>query len=196
MATRNFMGLLLLLNSTLCAAADAAPGGSLIDPDQYRGVAADRKAYRVGDTLTVVVMESAQAQSNAATNVANDSGVDVTAKDPSASRGLGLNVSGNADGTGKTSRQGQLQAALSVRVISVEPNNLLHVKGEQTITINGEAQKITVDGMVRTEDIAQNDTILSSRLSDAKIEFTGDGVVSESQKTGVIYRFFHWLGII
>jgi len=184
----------LLMPGTPCFADDA--GGSLIDADHYRAVVADRRAYRVGDTLTVVVLENATAESDAATNVANDSGVGLEAKDPSADRNLGLNVSGNADGTGKTSRQGQLQAQLSVHVTAVGPNDLLHIQGEQTITINGEAQKITVDGLVRTEDIAQDDTVSSTRLSDAKIEFTGNGVVSESQKTGIIYRFFHWLGLI
>lgn len=196
MKTEHIAVLLLLSCTAPCHAADDATGGSLIDADHYRGVVADRRAYRTGDTLTVIVLENAQAESNAATNVANDSGATLDAKDPSADRALGVNVSGNADGTGKTSRQGQLQAQLSVKVISVEPNGMLHVQGDQTITINGEAQKIAVDGMVRLDDITQDDTVLSTRLSDAKIEFTGNGVVSESQKQGIIYRFFHWLGII
>lgn len=196
MVTKYMTALLLLMSTVTCFAADTNKSGSLIDADHYRSVVADRRAYRVGDTLTVLVQENAQAESAAATNLSDNNGVSLGVQGPGQTRNFGVKAGGTDDGTGKTTRQGQLQAELSVRVVSIEANNMLRIQGEQTIIINGESQRIVVNGLVRTEDIAPDDTIISSRLSDARIEFTGDGVITEAQKRGIFYKFFHWLGLI
>lgn len=176
--------------------AAAATGGSLIHPDTYRGIAADRKAHKIGDALTVVVLEAAKAESQAGTGAVHDFDVTGTAADSIGTRQFGLGLSGNDDGQGQTSRQGSLTAELTVRVTAVEPNGLLRVKGAQNILINGEKQTIEVEGLVREQDISSANTVLSTRLSGATIHFTGDGVVTESQRHGIIYRFLNWLGLM
>jgi flagellar L-ring protein precursor FlgH len=183
----------MLMLVGICTVARA---GSLIDPDHYRGVAADRRAFNVGDSLTVLVLESAQAESKAATGLSDQTALGVNASDPAGSHNLSLGVSGSDDGSGQTARQGQLRAQIGVRVVKVEPHGQLRVRGTQNIVINGESQKITLDGLVRSEDIAPNNTVLSTRLSDAHIEFTGEGVVSDTQDQSIFYRLFHWLGLI
>ncbi|HET7370769.1 MAG TPA: flagellar basal body L-ring protein FlgH [Gammaproteobacteria bacterium] len=174
----------------------ANANGSLIHPDAYRGIAADRKAYRLGDTLTILVLEAAQAESQAATGASSDFGVAASAHDGVGPRNVGVDISASDDGQGQTSRAGRLQAELTARVIGIESHGLLRIKGAQQIVINGEKQIITVEGLVRQDDIHTNNTVLSTRLSDATITFTGDGVVTESQKHGIIYRFLNWLGLI
>lgn len=192
-----FLFIALMMGAVVMPAhADAAANGSLIHPDVYRGIAADRKAYRVGDTLTIIVLEAAQAESQAGTGASSDFDVTASANDGAGSHELGLGVSGSDDGHAQTSRRGRLQAELTARVVSVEPNGLLKVKGVQNIVINGEKQTITVEGTVRQDDIHTDNTVLSTRLSDATIQFTGDGVVTESQKQSIIYRFLNWLGLI
>lgn len=182
--------------------AFATPGvshaqtGSMIDPDAYRGLAADRRAGRIGDTVTVLVTETARAVASANTDAGSgvQLGADIRRRDASHSYGFG--VSGQDSGQGNTSRAGMLQAQLAVRVVAVDPNGMLQVRGEQTVVINGERQQFLLTGLVRQEDIAADNTISSTRISDATIEFTGQGDVSEAQRRSVLYRLARWLHLI
>jgi flagellar L-ring protein precursor FlgH len=77
--------------------------------------------------------------------------------------------------------------------VGIEPDASLRVKGQQEIVINGERQKFLLEGRVRTLDIGPDNTVLSSRLSDAKISYTGRGVLNDSQRAGLIPRLLSWL---
>jgi flagellar L-ring protein precursor FlgH len=82
-----------------------------------------------------------------------------------------------------------------VIVQSVENDGNLRVKGEQNIVVNGDKQKLIVEGRVRQQDVAADNTVLSSRLSEANIRYTGDGVLSEKQRQGLLTRILSWLRI-
>lgn len=178
------------------AATCAHAGGSLIDPERYRGPAADRRAGQVGDLLTVVVLESNRASSQASTGAANDVRVGLEYRNRGGGRAVSGGVTGESNGRGGTTRAGDVRAQLSVRVESVADNGQLFVAGEQSIVVNGETQRIRLSGWVRPEDIAATNSVLSSRLADASIELTGEGVVSEAQRRSVVYRVMKWLGLL
>ena len=72
----------------------------------------------------------------------------------------------------------------------------LIVKGEQHITVNHEDQVITLQGVIRPEDVSADNSILSTRIANAKIIYTGQGSVTESQKHGFIYKFLSFLGLV
>lgn len=169
---------------------------SLIQPDTYRGLVADRRAHRVGDTLTVVVVEAASASATANTGNANALQLGVQGQTPHRTYPYSLGITGSDQGQGETSRSGALNAQLTVRVVSIDPDGLLRVRGEQTVVVNGEKQRIALEGLVREEDILASNLIPSNRISDAQIEFTGHGDVSEAQRRSVIYRFLKWLRIL
>lgn len=170
--------------------------GSMIDPDAYRGLVADRRAHQVGDTLTVVVTETARAMAGA--NTGADNGVQLAAnvQGVRTNRRYGLGLSGDDAGQGQTTRVGTLQAQLAVRVVAVEGDGMLRIHGEQTVVVNGEKQQFALTGLVRSADISANNTILSNRISEANIEFTGKGDVSEAQRHSLLYRITRWLGLI
>jgi flagellar L-ring protein precursor FlgH len=170
--------------------------GSMIEPDTYRGLAADRRAHQVGDTLTVVVTETAQASASANTDA--DSGVQLAANVQSkrSQHNYGVGLSGSDAGEGKTTRAGMLQAQLTVRVMAVEGDEMLRIRGEQTVVVNGEKQHFALTGLVRPEDISSTNVILSNRISEANIEFTGQGDVSEAQRRSILYRITRWLHLI
>ena len=170
--------------------------GSMINPDTYRGLAADPRAHQVGDTLTVVVTETARATASANTDADSSVQLGANTQTHNSSHSLGLGTSGNDAGEGKTSRAGTLQAQLAVRVVAVEGDGMLRIHGEQTVVVNGEKQQFALTGLVRSEDISATNTILSNRISEANIEFTGHGDVSEAQRRGVLYRITRWLGLI
>jgi flagellar L-ring protein precursor FlgH len=182
--------------ATSPAAAQSQASGSMIQPDTYRALTADRRAHAVGDMLTVVVVETAHASVSANTDGSHDLQLAAQARTPRGTYPYGFALGGSDQGEGLTSRAGTLQAQLAVRVTEVEPSGLLHVRGEQSVTINGEQQHIALSGLVREEDILASNLIPSNRISDAQIEFTGQGDVSEAQRHGSIYRFLKWLRLL
>lgn len=185
-----------LLLTTTCPVHAQHTQDSLIDPMGYQGLTADRRAHRVGDALTVIVLQSSSASASANTDANNSVGLTATARDQHADYGGALGFAGNDTGIGQTSRSGVVQAQLSVRVIKVAANGMLEVQGSQSMAVNGEAQRIQLSGWVRPEDVSAADTVISSRITDAHIEFTGRGAVSDAQHRGLLYRFARWLGLI
>lgn len=169
---------------------------SLIDPSAFRGPAADRRAYRVGDALTIYVLETSRARSQAGTDT--DRGADISGglRSPSTTYDVSLAARGKTKGAAETQRVGELRAQLSVRVVEVEPNGQLRVSGGQTLVVNGEQQRITLSGVVRPEDITAGNVVWSSRLADADVSLSGTGIVSEAQRRSLVSRIFHWLGLL
>lgn len=192
MRTNLLKGLLVVL----CCCSLAVQAENLFDPDNYQALTSDKKAYRAGDLLTVIVIESAKAESSAGTGTESGVGFSGGVSDSISNHNVGVNVTGSASGDAKTTRKGALTTTLTVRVIDKLPNGVLKVKGEQTLLINDENQTIYLSGEIREVDIAADNTVLSSRLGNARIEFDGDGIISDAQKAGIISRFFRWLGLI
>lgn len=170
--------------------------GSMIDPDAYQGLAADRRAHQLGDTLTVLVTEAARASAGAGTAAGSGVTLGAYTQGRHSTHNYGAGLSGSDTGQGNTSRVGMLQAQLAVRVVEVESDGMLKIRGEQTIVVNGEKQQFALNGLVRSEDIAADNTIASNRISDANIEFTGKGDVSEAQRRSIVYRVARWLHLI
>lgn len=169
---------------------------SLIDADNYRGLAADQRAYRSGDVLTVHVLETARARSGAATDASSDTGLRVGVDLPSTHYDGSVGISGGSTGGAETSRVGELRAQISVMVRAVRPGGVMEIQGEQSVVVNGEQQRIRLSGLVRPEDVSAANTVWSHRIADAKVELTGIGVVSESQRQGMLYRAFKWLRLM
>lgn len=190
----------LLMMSASRVLAHVPPGGrapgSLIQPDSYRGLVADRRAHRVGDMLTVLIVETARASASADTQASSGTQLHGRLQRPIFTHDFGLGLSGGDAGQGETNRAGLLEAQLAVRVVGIEPDGLLRIRGEQTVIINGERQRIALKGLVRESDILSSNEIPSDRISDAQIEFTGHGAVSESQRQSFIYRFLKWLRVL
>jgi len=180
---------------TLAANAQTT-SGSMINPDTYRGLAADQRAHQVGDTLTVVVTETARATASANTDADSNTQLGANTQTHNSTHNYALGTTGSDVGQGKTSRAGTLQAQLAVRVVDVEGDGMLRIHGEQTVEVNGEKQQFALTGLVRSEDISATNTILSNRISEANIEFTGHGDVSEAQRRSILYRITRWLGLI
>jgi flagellar L-ring protein precursor FlgH len=177
------------------AGTAAATQQSLIDPATFRGPAADQRAYRVGDVLTVVVLEATTARSQAGTD--SDRSTDFTASltNSHLPYNTHLGLDGKHSGVAETTRVGQLSAQITVRVTGIEPNGMMRVSGKQLMVINGEHQSITLSGLVRTEDISATNTIWSYQIADADVSVAGQGSVSEAQRRSLVTRILGWLGL-
>ncbi|MCK9525558.1 MAG: flagellar basal body L-ring protein FlgH [Limnochordia bacterium] len=156
----------------------------------------DRKARRMGDLVTVIIVERATARQNASTAAGKDSELSV-------GPGMGvladliplLKLSGgdSFSSDGATTRGGSLTANVTTRVVEVYPNDTLRIEGRQTIVINGEEQEIVLSGIIRSRDVAPDNTILSNFVADAEIAFLGTGVVADKNNPGILTRLFNWL---
>jgi flagellar L-ring protein precursor FlgH len=186
--------MLTALGAPETGAQELGPG--MVDPRSYHGLAEDRRAWRIGDTLTVVVVETSRASAAANTDSSNDVRLAGSVRGTHDNHTGSIGLSGSDTGAGQTTRSGALQAQLAVRVVSIDQVGALIVHGEQAVVVNGETQHIALDGAVRPEDISSGNTILSNRISEARIEFTGRGDVSAPQRRSILYRITKWLGLL
>jgi len=185
---------LLLAGVTLLAATPAA-AQNLYHGDNWASMAGDRRASSVGDTITVVIQQAA-ASSNSTQNSSNKStsvggGLRAGSIDESGQ----LNFGGSYTGKGEVRRSETLAAQLSVTITEILPNGDYRITGEQKMHVNGENTTIAVRGRVRQADIRPDNSVLSSRIADAEINYDGKGFVSRSAKPGILNRIFRFLGL-
>jgi len=180
----------------------AASPGSLWPADDRVFFYEDRKALRVGDSLTVRVLETAKASNTADTDLSRQSSnkAKITAL-------LGLQGALGSDftnmmdveadsshkGSGATKREGKLTASITALVQAVLPNGNLVIQGSRSVVVNHEEQFMTLTGIVRPEDIDRDNTVLSSQIADARISFGGVGLVADKQRSGWGTWIFDWL---
>jgi flagellar L-ring protein precursor FlgH len=181
----------LLLLAALPAFAE-----SLYQAESFQSLTADRRAYRVGDALTVLVLENSSASSSADTTTEKRGGVGIAVSTQSSDKRANVDITEDFTGKGKIQRSGRLLATLTVNVVSVAPNGDLIVTGSQLIEVNEEKQHIQLEGRVRPTDVTESNTVLSSRIADAKIAYVGDGLLGEKQRPGILTRFLSWLRIL
>ncbi len=166
------------------------PGGSMFT---------DIKAHRVGDLLTVLIYENAEA-SNESAQKTEEKADGSTAS----SGGLGpLNfiplfgadyqADNSYDGKGTNSRKGSLRARMTVEVVAVRNNGDLVISGTRVISINTEDETMTLSGIVRAVDVAPDNTVESSSIGNARIEYTGKGPVANGSKPGLVSRILNWI---
>jgi flagellar L-ring protein FlgH len=194
--TRRSIHIAVMGIALACAGADL-PADDLYSPDTYSALAADHRAWRTGDNLTVIVTEVANASADARTSTDKAGNVSGSAGwHPTAPQQAAFALNNTFNGGGTIERSGKLGARLTVVVEEVDQAGYLHVKGQQQIVINGDRQKLYVEGRVRPQDVGTDNTVLSSRLSDSRISYTGDGVLKENQRPGFFTRLLSWLRIL
>ena len=168
------------------------------------------KARKTGDIVTIQIVESSSASNNATTNTGRTSslsmGIDnffgledrYTSEskphpffNPFAKLEGGL--TSTFDGTGTTARSGDLTAYITAIVTKVLPNGNLEIIGTREVTVNNEKQTIALSGIIRPRDISPDNVILSTYISDARIAYSGTGIVNDRQRPGWGARIMDWI---
>lgn len=170
----------------------------------------DLRAHRVGDLVTINIVETSSASKVASTQSARESsinaGIDnllgwegklkhltsfgksnVRSDYDNASMFKG-SLTNSFNGSGTTTRDESMTASITARVIDVKPNGNLVIKGTRQVKVNNETQFIILSGLVRPVDISPDNTVLSSYIGDARIEYIGTGSVSDKQRPGWLAR--------
>lgn len=181
--------------------SQAAPRyeGSLFTGENRRSLLfVDRKAHLVNDVVTIRIIESASASGEATTATDRTSSVSGSAKslfgfEPTLNNnGVNLtafeaNLKNAFDGSGATSRKNSFIATITAVVREVFPNGNLYIEGVKEVIINSERQYIIISGVIRPEDIGPDNSIPSSLIADAHVEYAGRGALADKQRPG-------WLG--
>jgi flagellar L-ring protein precursor FlgH len=82
---------------------------------------------------------------------------------------------------------------MSAHVTELMPNGDLRVEGRREVTVNSERQTLKISGVVRRVDVDTRNTVLSSAIADARIEYTGLGTVDDVQRPGWLTRILDWV---
>ena len=168
------------------------------------GLFVDARAFRINDVVIVDVAEVADAERMADTDLERRGSIAaglgaVPIIGAFVPGGTTVDVTGQATtdgsfrGGGSTQRKERLQATVSTVVKQVLDNGNLFIEGHRVILVNSEEHHLYVSGIVRPIDIDQANTVASSKIAEAEIEFVGQGVVTDNQQQGVVPRWLHFL---
>ncbi len=170
----------------------------------------DRKAYRVGDIITITLSEKTQASKKADSSLSKNSdaslglsslfGGGVSLNNPNSSRNplrtddlsldVGYSGARSSDGSSDASQSNSLTGSITVTVAEVLPNGILAVRGEKWMTLNTGNELVRIAGLVRADDIATDNTVASTRIANARITYSGTGAFADTSQPGWFNRFF------
>jgi flagellar L-ring protein FlgH len=181
---------------TAPAVPSATPtSGAIFQAETYTPLTSGARAGRVGDILTIVLVERMSAsKSNSATTGRNGSvGLTPPGTGPlSLFNPSDINMGGDQSfkGKGEAAQSNALSGEVSVTVAAVYPNGTLLVKGEKLVTLNRGDEAVQFSGLVRAADIGLDNHVPSTRVADARIRYTGNGEIARASKQGWLQRFF------
>ncbi len=160
----------------------------------------DLKAGRVGDILTVRLVEETIASKSSNTSTSKSSAASITNPTvlgrPITKGGMPLfdgNLGGDQsfDGTGSSNQSNSLEGDITVTVVEQLPNGNLRIRGEKWVMLNQGREFIRLSGIIRRYDIEPDNSVLSAKVADAHISYSSKGVLAAANRMGLISRFFH-----
>jgi flagellar L-ring protein FlgH len=177
------------------AEVPAPPTPGAIFSAGYAPLTSGARASRVGDVLTVVLVERMQATKSNSAKTGRDGSLGLT---PPTTGPLALfkssdvNMGGNSSFTGKgeAEQSNALSGEVSVTVMAVRANGTMLVRGEKALTLNRGDEHVQLSGIVRASDIGPDNRIPSTRIADARIAYTGKGEIARASRQGWLQRFF------
>ena len=181
---------------------DAAVNGSLYRENVAMNLFADRRAARIGDIITVVLEERTTSSKSSAVEIIKNNQMLSPLNDAASLLGVTPSI-GNFDvldnniqndrtfiGESDADQSNRLSGNISVTVVDIHPNGTLVVRGEKWIKLNRGNEYIRISGLVRSDDVNPDNTVMSTKLANARIEYSGIGELADIQKMGWLSRFF------
>ncbi len=167
----------------------------LIDFETGESLVTNLKAHRIGDLITIIITEKSSADASSKTKADNKS-------ESKGGPGLGfldfikpwdMSVENKYKGDGNTQRSGNLRAEITARITEVLHNGDFRLEGTRMVNVNGEKTLIEITGVCRSKDIAPDNTIMSTYISDAMIAYNGSGIINDASEPGVVTKVLNWL---
>lgn len=175
----------------------APPNGSIFQASYgYAPLTSGARAAMVGDIITIQLVESTQASKSTAANTGRDGSIGLTPPTTGIFSKLfnpsDVAASGTQSfkGAGAASQSNSLNGEITVTVAQVYPNGTMLVRGQKALTLNRGDEFIQISGLVRQADIQPDNRVLSTRVADARITYTGKGEIARASRQGWLQRFF------
>ena len=185
--------------------------GSIFANSDADPLFSDSRARRVGDIVVIKIVENSKSKSKADTTASKNStnnynvgalfGLNTVKMFPYIPGGVyGTNGKVGSDAvlettsdsglnaTGETKRENYVVSSLAARVTRVMPGGLLQVEGRRETRVNEETQYMIITGTIRARDVAADNTIMSTQVADASIQYYGEGVLADKQRAGWFTR--------
>ncbi len=167
----------------------------------------EKKAHKINDIILVTIDESDKAQKKADTKLGRSSEASfgltngfglweqfvAKHKDMNASSLVATSSKNDFEGAGDTSRAETIDATITVVVKRVFRSGNLFIEGEKVTLVNGEEQHLYLSGIIRPEDISNDNRVRSDRIAELQVEFAGRGTVSDKQSPGFLSRALDWI---
>ncbi|MEM7421151.1 MAG: flagellar basal body L-ring protein FlgH [Pseudomonadota bacterium] len=173
--------------------------GSLFRPHLANSLYSDVTARQVGDIITVVLSENTAATKSANTTTSRETTADLQPITGLAGNAINignqsiqfdLDSSNDFSGDAAANQTNSLQGAISVTVVDVLPNKNLVVRGEKWMTLNHGDEYIRLTGVIRPLDINPDNQIESTKIANARIQYSGTGTFARAQEKGWLAKFF------
>lgn len=170
----------------------------------------DYKGRHVGDIIIVEIVESTSATNSSTTSTSKSQTTSSTLTNllglPTnlgiknflgtgnpANFDNDLSSSNSFSGNGQKSKADTIQGTIAARVTEVLPSGNLVIEGHKELIVDNEKQMITLSGIVRQKDLDSGNTVQSTLIADAKIEYSGQGILSDSNKPGWLMTLLSWI---
>jgi flagellar L-ring protein precursor FlgH len=169
--------------------------GAIYQDGAYAPLTSGNRASSVGDIVTIQLVERISATKSNSASTGRNGSIGIT---PPVTGPLDLfsptdvNMGGDQSfkGKGEAAQSSNLSGDISVTVAAVYPNGTMLVKGEKALTLNRGDDRVQITGLIRAADISADNRVLSNRVADAKIRYTGKGEIARASKQGWLQRFF------
>lgn len=177
----------------------AAPTGGIFNVSAgYAPLYEGNRARRVGDPLTIVLIETTSASKAVSSKSQKGGGASITPPTAGLLSFLNpnaLKASSNSsfNGQGNAAQTSSLASTLSVTIAEVRPNGTALVKGEKQMLLSQGDEWVRFSGIVRLADVDTENSILSTRVADAKIEYSGKGSLQRASRQGWLGKFFNMI---
>jgi flagellar L-ring protein precursor FlgH len=182
----------VLLASTILRAGQFSDANS-------RSIFTDIKAHKVGDLVTVLIVEDARATNTAKAVTKKDNKTDINGG-PGAGAldfiplwGLSAENKNEYNGEGQLEKAGSIRAKMTVKVTSINDNGDMVIEGNRTMLVNADKEALYLQGTVRSRDISPSNTIYSYQIADAQVSFKGKGQTDTGTRPGYITRLINWI---
>ncbi len=158
----------------------------------------DQRAHKVGDILTVMIDIDDTAKMKNKTERTRDGAESaglpnffgiaesqlgkVLPEDVDPSKLVGMDSSSTSSGDGKIERGETISLKIATMIMQVLPNGNLVIQGQQQVRVNHELRDLQLQGVIRPEDILNNNSISYEKIAEARISYGGKGVVSDLQQ--------------
>lgn len=177
--------------------------GSLYSDNSAITLFTDRKASRVGDIINVILQEQTTSKKSSNIDLTKDNTIEIGGASDSplvlgTTPGVGnislvTGVDGEREfkGEAEADQSNQLRGNISVTVVDVYPNGTLLVRGEKWLTLNSGDEYIRLSGLIRPDDVTPENTVISTKIANARITYSGTGTFANSQQMGWLGKFFN-----